>query len=129
MFDDPKKELRRLEEALLAEEGYEEYDTEAWEEDSDDDREFHEPLRYNAAVDFGRTLYDDEEFFEEDAVLADTRSRRQIRRDAKKEKRKLHQEKKNQKRKKKGIGGLLLLSLLEILGILWILRWWIEWLT
>lgn len=129
MFDDPKKELRRLEQELLAAE-YEEEPEEQEEEfgsgfafEEDDwlqeaktliGEEEEIPIRNHAngygtrprnyAVDFDRTVYDDEEMDEDKAVFVD-------------------------EPKPKGIGGLVLLALLEVLGIVAIVWWWIQWLA
>lgn len=129
MFDDPKKELRRMEQELLAAE-YEK-DSEEMEPEFGAGFEFEEedwlreakaligeeeeiPIRNHAngygtrprnhAVDFERTVYDDEEMDEKKAVFTD-------------------------EPKPKGIGGLVLLALLEVLGIVAIVWWWIQWLS
>lgn len=125
MFDDPKKELQWMEEELLAAEYDEEeaaFDDELEYEDDDwlqeakallgDEEEI--PIRNHAngygtrprnyAVDFGRTVYDDEEQDEDKAVFVDPPER-------------------------KSIGGLVLLALLELLGILAIVWWWVKWLA
>ena len=131
MFDDPRKELRRLEEELLAAEYEEEEPIEEYDEFEDfgayDEDEVilaearaligdEEPPIYrnhangygarqpNPAVDFNRTVYADEEFDEADAVLVEKR------------------------KKEKGIGGLVFLAILELIGILGILGWWVLWL-
>lgn len=129
MFDDPKKELRRLEQELLAAEYEEEPESQeeayasgfAFEEDDwlqeakaliGEEEDI--PIRNHAngygtrprnyAVDFDRTVYDDEEMDEDKAVFAD-------------------------EPKSKGIGGLVLLALLEVLGIVAIVLWWVRWLA
>lgn len=118
IFDDPRRELRRLEEELLAEEREEEYEEfgDYGFEEYDEDAELlaqakaligdeAPPVRRrNPAVDFNRTVYADEEFDEDDAVLVKKR------------------------KKEKGIGGLLFLAILELMGILGIVGWWILWL-
>ena len=113
MFRDTEKNLRRLEEALLAEEIEEAYassedeDWEAdWEEDTEDwDEEL--DASENPAQDFARMVYADEAFDEDAAVLADRKKQR----------------------KRKGIGGQCLLALLELAGIGGLVWWWIQWLT
>ena len=66
----------------------------------------------NYAVDFDRTVYDDEEtddaYYAED-YIADRKSRK--------------------KQRKKGSGGLVLLLLGELAGIAGIIWWWIKWLS
>ena len=108
-FDDPGKALQQMEDELLEEEWEEEYE----EDDSDEDfpiltRHGSRPVNY--AVDFDRTVYDDEEtddaYYKED-YLADRKSR---------------------KKRKKGSGGLVLLLLGELAGITGIIWWWIQWL-
>lgn len=124
MFDDPKKELRRMEQELLAAE----YEEEP-EPDFGDEFELEEgdwlqeakaligdeeeiPIRNHAngygtrnyAVDFDRTVYDDEEMDEDKALFAE-------------------------ETKSKGIGGLVVLALLEVLGIVAIVLWWVQWLS
>ena len=126
MFDNPKEELRRLEEALLAEEPEcpaEEddrepaYETEyAWEAESHP--------RENPAVDFARMVYADEELDEENALLKQSGKRRKDRA-VKNQGRKASGGK---KQKKKGIGGLVLLALLELAAIAWLIGWWLQWL-
>lgn len=129
MFDDPKKELRRLEEALLAEGFDEAYDPSVEEMEPEYDPEYDWELEAllepNEAVDFGRMAYADEDFDEDAALLADTGSRGRKRKETMKQKK----GGKPVKKQKKGIGGLVLLALLELLGIAWLVRWWILWLT
>ena len=131
MFDDPRKELRRLEEELLAAEYEQEEQIEQYDEfedfgEYDEDEAIlaearaligeEEPPIYrnhangygtrmpNPAVDFNRTVYADEEFDEDSAVLVE------------------------KKKKEKGIGGLVFLAILELIGILGIVGWWVLWL-
>ena len=139
MFDDPRKNLHWMEQELLAEEEPEQpdeiYDTfsgefqEPYGQYDDDalmdlvdeliEEEAPEPpvrnfangygRRRNPAVDFSRTVYADEEFDESAAVL-------------------VGEPPKKKAKKKKGIKGLVLLAFLEILGILAIIGWWLQWL-
>ena len=124
MFDDPKNTLQRMEEELRAAEYEEEaepdygfdYEDDNWLEEAKsligEDEEI--PIRNHAngygarpqnnAVDFGRMVYGDEELDKSAALFAE------------------------EPQKKKGIGGLVLLALLEMLGILAILLWWARWL-
>ncbi|MBR5126690.1 MAG: hypothetical protein IKU68_08140 [Oscillospiraceae bacterium] len=131
MFDDPKKELRRLQEQLLAEEedDYEEYeeedeDVEDYDDDLDldaidelleDDEEEEEPRYHNFANRYGRGspkefdyLEDDDEF-DDDAVL--------YREDYRRGKRK----------KKKGNLGWVIIAFLEVIAIAAIALWWLSW--
>ena len=132
MFDNPRRELEWLEEELLAaeeEEVPEEDDEEYYDEDflsdgshqdlEDDWLEDVEALlgpeepdapsrpvrrRKNPAVDFPRAVYDDEELDESAAVFDDDPP-------------------------PKGIGGLVFLAILEVLGILAVVGWWLKWLN
>ena len=139
MFDDPKKELQRLQRELLAEEEdwtEEEYD---YDPDLDDDladikallRDNHgeayeeshrEPLYRNYANNYGSQVrnfanqYGDE-FDEETPEMDDDAA--------------LYMDDYRASRKKpkeKGIRGLVILACLETLGILAIAGWWVLWL-
>ncbi len=122
MFDDPKKELQRLQKELLEEEEgqwddlrdiqdiLEEYE----EEDSVEAiiREFgaesrREPAYQNYANGYGRRrdAFEETPGLEDDAVL--------YREDAR-----------GKRKKEKGLGGLVFLAVLETLGILAIAAWW-----
>ena len=123
MFDDPKKNLRRMEEALWEAE-YESSqpgesdDDPDWTEDDwlEEAKELldHEdiPIRNHAngygarnyAVDFERTVYDDEDEMDDRKAVYDEGPR------------------------PKGIGGLVILAALELLGIVAIALWWLQWL-
>ncbi len=135
MFDDPKKALRKMEEALWeAEAGeWEEpdapeeplpEDTFSYSDDSDWLREAREligeeqeerpareePLprrRRNDAVDFHRTVYADEEMDENSAVFVEKRK----------------------KKGKKSSGCLPIVILLELIGIAGVVWWWVRWLS
>ena len=106
-FDDPGKALQQMEDELLEAD---------WdEEDVDEDFQIltrHGSRPTNYAVDFDRTVYDDEEtddaYYAED-YIADRKSRK--------------------KQRKKGSGGLVLLLLGELAGIAGIIWWWIKWLS
>jgi len=124
MFDDPKKTLRRMEQELLAAEREETPEPDFGAEfELDEDALLREakaligeeeeiPIRNHAngygtrnyAVDFDRTVYDDEEMDEDKALYAE-------------------------ETKTKGIGGLVVLALLEVLGIVAIVLWWVRWLS
>lgn len=121
MFDNPKKELRRLEDALRAvDEPEEEF---SWEEEEDEEEDFG-PGR-NEAIDFGRTLYADEE----DIFAARPLTKKEKKRLKKQEKRQAKKEKKQRKKKKGQLLRLILLAALEIAAIIALLRWWLPWLT
>ncbi len=107
MFDNPKQELKWLEDELLAAEA--EMDAQ-WPEDEEPEEEevYEEPprrkKRKNPAADYGRTMFEDEGELDESAALLDDR------------------------RKAKGIGGLVFLAILETLGIVAVAIWWLKWL-
>lgn len=106
MFDNPKDDLQRLEEALREEEAQEldpeELDLDAiLEEFGGEERPKRQ--RKNPAADFHRTVYEDETF-DEDAAVPDYDP------------------------KPKGIGGLLVLALLELAGIVTVAVLWAKWL-
>lgn len=109
MFDNPKDELQRLEEALLEEEERElppqedELDLDAILAEFGDEEPPRQRKRRNPAADFHRTVYDDETF-NEDAAVPDNDP------------------------KPKGIGGLLVLAILELAGIVGVALWWAKWL-
>lgn len=137
MFDDPRKNLKRIEEELWAAE----YEEEPQEEtafpgdvfsfrDSDwlqDTRaelpEEEEPAirnfangygrrRGNDAEDFHRTVYADEEMDENSAVFVEKRKKQ-----------------KKEKKKKRSSGCLVFLILLELIGLAGIGWWWYRWLS
>ena len=109
-FDDPGKALQQMEDELL-EEDWDEEDVDGDDEDFQIlPRRSSRPTNY--AVDFDRTVYDDEEtddaYYAED-YIADRKSRK--------------------KQRKKGSGCLPLLLLGELAGIAGIIWWWIKWLS
>lgn len=136
MFDDPKKELRRMEQALLetereaqlAEEEAEldalveqylheddepEEDILSWAKRISQEEDEEPPIR-NQANGYGmgevypdhrRALYENEDA-EDDRMVQ-----------------------KGKGKKEKGIGGLLLLFLVELLGIMLVILWWLRWLN
>ncbi len=111
MFDDPKKNLRQMEEALLAVEYEDENpDDSDWLEEAkallgdEEDTPVLRPNPRNRAVAFDRTVFADEEPDEDAAVYLD-------------------------KPRKKGIGKLVILALLELAGIAALIVWWIQWLN
>ena len=132
MFDDPKKHLKWMEEALLAEESEEvpeepvEEPELDWEEILNEDWDPTQPPKSNPAIDFGSTCFADEEFDEDAAVLQPRgMAARKIAQTQKKE---AQRQSKEAQKKQKGIAGLVVLALLELLGIFLILGWWITWL-
>ena len=96
MFDDPRKKLEWLNQELL--EAEDEYDD--WEEDGEEDEL---GPGYNYAVDFGRTIFDDEEEPDGGMVYVDAP-------------------------KKKKNRDLRFLLFLELIGILAVIGWWLRWL-
>ena len=109
-FDDPGKALQQMEDELL-EEDWDEEDVDGDDEDFQIlTRRSSRPVNY--AVDFDRTVYDNEEtddaYYAED-YIADRKSRK--------------------KQRKKGSGCLPLLLLGELAGIAGIIWWWIKWLS
>lgn len=101
MFDDPRERLDWLNQELLCEEdAYEE--SAEYREDPDDENEIFGP-GYNYAVDFGRTVFDDEEVPEEEMVYVEDNRGDNSR-------------------------GLRYLLFLEIIGILAVIGWWLRWL-
>lgn len=131
MFDDPKKELRRLDEELRAE-AYEdqlealqnqeipdlddlfEYEDSDWLTEDDTDPRKAQGVPNNAA-DFNRTVYSDETMDENSAVFVE-----------KKPKKKPNEADREQK-KKEGVGCLPFVILLELIGIAGMLWWWYRW--
>ena len=117
MFDDPKKELKRLDAELLAlaeEEPEEEWDCPEEEDDLTPGR--------NPAVDFSRMAYADE-YLEEAQVLTKGKRRRKA---AGKAAGKAQQQKKPRK-KKRGVIRQLIFGILEIILIILVVRWWLQW--
>ena len=106
MFDDPNHDLQWLEDALLEDEARElpkEPEEEASEEEIVPQKHPRRKKRHTAAEDLPRTVFDDEELYDSTAVL-DTEP------------------------KPKGIGGLVILAILEIAGIAAVALWWAKWL-
>lgn len=110
MFDDPKKDLKWLEQQLLAQEQSQEEP----EEDEDwldlelqEVRAMLKPQRQSQPEDVFRFLEEDTE--EEEVPIVPSRGRRH-------------------KRKEKGLGGLVFLACAEMLAIAALLIWWALWL-
>ncbi len=145
MFDDPKKELHRLDEELRAE-SYEEQleklqsqeiptfedldeEDDDWLEEVDQllSEEPENSLKYpgigrvggrrNDAVDFHRTVYSDEENKKDAAVFVE-----------KKQKKKKEEKKRGKDEKKSdSVGCLPFIIFLELVGISGMLWWWYRW--
>lgn len=122
MFDDPKKDLKWLNEQLLAQEQPEEQEEDWFGEEDWLDEELKEARAlmdsdYSRPVRREATLYDYEEEAEDDGEeLALYTDDPQPAKKGKKPK------------KEKGIGGLVFLACLETLGIIAVLLWWVLWL-
>lgn len=118
MFDDPRKDLKWLEQQLLAAEQDQEESDEDWLEEEQDwlDLELQEarallgdtPPRRSKPEDVFQFLEEDDE---DDGIPSRPVSR-----------------KKRNIRKEKGIRGLVVLACLETAGILAVLLWWVVWL-
>ncbi len=136
MFDDPKKELNRLDAELRAE-SYEEeleqlqsqeipalddlfeYEDDGWLGDPEETEDADIPIRNHAnaygrkhsdAPDFRRTVYADESSKENDAVFVEKQGKS-----------------KQKDKRKDGVGCLPFVILLELMGIAGMLWWWYRW--
>ena len=109
MFDDPKKDLKWLEEQLLAQEqSQEEPEEEDWLElELQEAYTLLKPQHRSQPEDVFRFLEEDTE--EEEVPIVPSRGRRY-------------------KRKEKGLGGLVFLACAEMLAIAALLIWWALWL-
>jgi len=156
MFDDPSRELRRLEEELLAEEEEEEFEQSEEDEYGEYDEFFDEDDLNNALygsdqgwVDNLDELLSGEPEVRNHANGYGTRMKAPQKKvsQASKKKKKAKKVKKapvyeeaeyeeldedaavfDEDYKDKGIGGLVFLAILEIIGILAVVLWWIQWL-
>lgn len=158
MFDDPSRELRRLEEELLAEEEEEEAFAPSEEEDYGEYDEFFDEEDLNNALygsDQGWVDNLDELLSEEPEVRNHANGygtrmkapQKKVSQASKKKEKKAKKAKKapvyeeeeyeqldenaavfDEDYKEKGIGGLVFLAILEIIGILAVVLWWIQWL-
>lgn len=138
MFDDPKKELNRLDAELRAE-AYEDQlealqnqeipelddllDEDLFPDADDDFQE--EPLQrtprgapHNDAVDFSRTVFTEAPLDDNSAVFVEKR---------KKPQKQGQQSRKQEKKKKEGVGCLPFVIALELMGIAGMLWWWYRW--
>lgn len=140
MFDDPKKELNRLDAELRAQ-AYEdqlealqnqeipelddlfEYEDSDWlselsREDADTPPAPSHPRGVrNDAVDFHRTVYGDETIREESAVFVEKKPRKKL----------SEADKESKKEKKESVGCLPFIIFLELMGIAGMLWWWYRW--
>ena len=109
MFDDPKKDLKWLEQQLLAQEqSQEEPEEEDWlEQELQEAYTLLKPQHRSQPEDVFRFLEEDTE--EEEVPIVPSRGRRY-------------------KRKEKGLGGLVFLACAEMLAIAALLIWWALWL-
>ena len=109
MFDDPKKDLKWLEQQLLAQEqSQEESEEEDWLElELQEAYTLLKPQHRSQPEDVFRFLEEDTE--EEEVPIVPSRGRRY-------------------KRKEKGLGGLVFLACAEMLAIAALLIWWALWL-
>ena len=155
MFDDPSRELRRLEEELLAEEEEEEEFEQSEEDEYGEYDEFFDEEALNNALygsDQGWVDNLDELLSEEPEVRNHANgygtrmeaprkkaSQASKKKEKKAKKRSVYEEEEYEQLdedaavfdddyKEKGIGGLVFLAILEIIGILAVVRWWIQWL-
>lgn len=158
MFDDPSRELRRLEEELLAEEEEEEEFAQSEEDAYGEYDEFFDEEDLNNALygsDQGWVDNLDELLSEEPEVRNHANGygtrmeapRKKASRATKKKEKKAKKAKKapvyeeeeyeqldedaavfDEDYEEKGIGGLVFLAILEIIGILAVVLWWIQWL-
>ena len=98
MFDDPRKSLHRIEDALLDEE----LEDILYGDDEDDEDEYEQPrIRRGKKADFHRAVYEDEDDDEDRYMLLP---------------------------KRRGCKGLIFLAVLELIAILAVLGWWLQWL-
>lgn len=123
MFDNPKKDLQWLDDALRSLDEPEEADF-SWEQEEDIFDDFG-PGKNNA-VDLGRTVYADEE---EDIFAAEPLTRKERKLLKKQARLQAKLDRKQQKKKRRQLFRLTLLAAAEIAAILFIIRWWLLWLT
>ena len=120
MFDNPKKNLESLDAQLRSlepEEAFPEQEEEWEEEDLSPGQ--------NPAVDFARMAYADESLAEEDVLLKQKRTRRaKVSRNSGSGK---DRKKQKSKKKKRPLGLQYLVAIGEIILIIVIVRWWLQW--
>ena len=110
MFDDPKKDLKWLEQQLLAQE-------QSQEESEEEDEDWLEPELQEA-----HTLWTPQHRSQPENIF------RFLEEDAEEEVSHAPSHGRRQKRKEKGLGGLVFLACVEILAIAALLIWWALWL-
>ena len=117
MFDNPKKNLQCMDEQLRYLEPREDFP------EPEEEREEEElSPGWNPAVDFGRMAYADEYFEDSDVLLKQEKPRR-----SKASRRtEPHKSRKN-KKKRRPLGLQYLLAIGEIILIILIVRWWLQW--
>lgn len=138
MFDDPKKELQRLEEALLEEEEEERQEEQQTSEDDYLDQKVIDEALYGADQkwldDLNQILEESEPEEEEKEEPRPVRRRKNPAVDYGKavyeDEGELDEDQAvfDDEPKPKGIGCLLIVAILELLGILAIAGWWVKWL-
>ena len=156
MFDDPRKELQRLQEELLAEEEpefeeYEEYEEDLTEDLADifgeefDEADNQEPAYRSDSNGYGEfegdedDLDDDQVFYQEDyrqAVKDQRRAKKETLREKRQQQKQTVRELEDarqsrraaKKKKKKSVGLLTVIALAEILAIMVVITLWIQWL-
>ena len=98
MFDDPRKSLHWMEDELLDEE----LEDILYGDEEDEEEGYERPRRHGRKQqDFHRAVYEDEDDDEDRYMLLP---------------------------KRKGIKGLVFLAVLELIAILAVLGWWLQWL-
>ena len=119
MRDDAKKNLKRVEEELLAEVSLEEEFGDWIKEEEDWLEDARELLTDNASR--SRRAFDFDAEEEDDSTVY-APSKKQVRAKTR------AQKKAKKAKKEKGVGGLVFLVLLELVGIGAVLVWWLLWL-
>lgn len=117
MFDDPKKELQRLEDELLLEEYEEEYDeSEDYEEEEDPDLI---PIYRNHANNYGANVrnyangYGVQEDYDEEEYLDDSAG--------------IFVDEKEEKKKRREQRGMVFMAILDLILIGFLVWWWLSW--
>lgn len=117
MFDDPKKDLDRLNAQLLSEYSREEEIPDSdWLDDELREARALMDNDYSRSPARGGSVYDYDEEADDDGMALYSDDPR------------LREEKPKKAKKEKGIGGLVFLACLESLGIVAVLVWWVLWL-
>ena len=121
MRDDPKKNLKRVEEELLSEMSQEE-EFGDWLDEEEEETDWLEDTRELLADSAPRKQAFDYDAEEEDDSTVYAPSKKQVRAKTR------AQKKAKKAKKEKGVGGLVFLACLETLGIVAVLLWWVIWL-